>query len=175
MCTHYPLLPLLFSQSDELFVLPGNKVNGCVLQQGSKHEQETHCHPNIDGLHVGHLETDSKWIRCSLIAACHSSFSLHSDPHLGLPRFGVTLWNTGSWHTYVGSHLYCEMCCFSLIYIYVDQIHTNIRKTSLPFCCQIRRLKKCPDLTTLLPGMLFVLAFMVPMNNFSFPQSRWLS
>lgn len=75
MCTHYPLLPLLFPQPDELFVLPGDKVNGCVLQQGSKHKEETHCHPNIDGLHVGHLEMDRKWMRRSLLTACYSSFS----------------------------------------------------------------------------------------------------
>lgn len=96
MCTHYPLLPLLFPQPDELFVLPGDKVNGCVLQQGSKHKQETHCHPNIDGFHVGHLEMDRKWIRRSLLAVCYSSFALTSDPHLGLPRFRMTRWDTGS-------------------------------------------------------------------------------
>lgn len=96
MCTHYPLLPLLFSQPDELFVLPGDKVNGGILQQGSKHKQETHCHPNIDGLHVGHLEMDRKWMRLSLLAVSYSSFSLRIDPHLGLPRFIMTRWDTGS-------------------------------------------------------------------------------
>lgn len=82
MCTHYPLLPLLFPQPDELFVLPGDKVNGRVLQQGGKHKQETHGHPDIDGLHVGHLEKDRKQMRRSLIAAFYSSCAQGSDPHL---------------------------------------------------------------------------------------------
>lgn len=77
MCTHYPLLPLLFPHPDELFVLPGDKVNGCVLQQGSKHKQKTHCHPNINGLHVGHLEMDRKRMRlCCLLPVIRHSLSV---------------------------------------------------------------------------------------------------
>lgn len=95
-CTHYPLLPLLFPQPDEVFVLPGDKVNGRILQQGGKHKQETHGHPDIDGLHVGHLEMDRKGMRRSLNAALRSSSSQRSDPHLPLPRFIMTLWDTGS-------------------------------------------------------------------------------
>lgn len=98
-CTHYPLLPLLFPQPDELFVLPGDKVNGRILQQGGKHKQETHSHPDIDGLHVGHLELDKKGMRRSLIAALCSSSTQHSDPHLPLPRFIMTLWDMDSWPT----------------------------------------------------------------------------
>lgn len=87
MCTHYPLLPLLFPQPHELFVLPGDKVNGRVLQQGGKHKQETHGHPDIDGLHVGHLEKDRRQMRRSLIAVFYSSCAQW-------PTFA-----TGSWPT----------------------------------------------------------------------------
>lgn len=55
ICTYYSLLPLLFPQPDELLVLPWDKVNSCILQQGSKHKQKTYCHPNVNGLNIGHL------------------------------------------------------------------------------------------------------------------------
>ena len=56
--TYYSLLPLLFPQPDELLVLPRDEVNCCVLQQGSKYKQKTHRHPNVNGLHIGHLGKD---------------------------------------------------------------------------------------------------------------------
>lgn len=57
--TYYPLLPLLFPQPDELLVLPRDKVDCGVLQQGGKHKQETHGHPNVNGFHIRHLERDT--------------------------------------------------------------------------------------------------------------------
>lgn len=57
--TYYPLLPLLFPQPDELLVLPRDKVDCGVLQQGGKHKQETHRHPNVNGLHIRHLGRDT--------------------------------------------------------------------------------------------------------------------
>lgn len=57
--THNSLLPLLFPQPDELLVLPRDKVDRCVLQQGGKHKQKTHRHPDVNGLHVGHLHTNT--------------------------------------------------------------------------------------------------------------------
>lgn len=49
------LLPQFSPQSEELFVLPRDKVNCCVLQQSSKDKQQAHCHPDVNGLHIGHL------------------------------------------------------------------------------------------------------------------------
>lgn len=57
--TYYPLLPLLFPQPDELLVLPRDKVDCGVLQQGGKHKEETHRHPNVNGLHIRHLGRDT--------------------------------------------------------------------------------------------------------------------
>lgn len=58
-------LPLLLLQllphPEELFVLAGNKINGRVLQQCSKHKKQAHRHPDVYGLHVGHL-----WIQENL-------------------------------------------------------------------------------------------------------------
>lgn len=57
-------LPLLLLQllphPEELFVLAGNKVNGCVLQQCSKDKKQAHRHPDVYGLHVGHLPIREK-------------------------------------------------------------------------------------------------------------------
>lgn len=46
------------SEAQQLLVLAGDEVDGGVLQQGGEHEQQTHGHPDIDGLHVGHLQTE---------------------------------------------------------------------------------------------------------------------
>ncbi|PWA18597.1 hypothetical protein CCH79_00005716, partial [Gambusia affinis] len=43
------------TEPDELFVLPRDKVDGCILQQGGEHKQKAHCHPYVNGLHIGHL------------------------------------------------------------------------------------------------------------------------
>lgn len=56
--THCSLPLLLFEllpESEELLVLAWNKINGRVLQQCSKDEEEAHGHPDVDGFHVGHL------------------------------------------------------------------------------------------------------------------------
>lgn len=56
--THGSLPLLLFEllpESEELLVLAWNKINGRVLQQRSKDEEEAYGHPDVDGFHVGHL------------------------------------------------------------------------------------------------------------------------
>lgn len=53
--THHPLPSLAAAQAHELLVLAGDKVDGCVLQQGGKDEEQAHGHPDVNGLHVGHL------------------------------------------------------------------------------------------------------------------------
>lgn len=45
------------SEAQQLLVLAGDEVNGGVLQQGREDEEQTHGHPDVDGLHVGHLQT----------------------------------------------------------------------------------------------------------------------
>lgn len=56
--TYYSLPPLLLPQPDELLVLPGDKINCCVLQQSSEDEQQAHGHPDVDGLHIRYLRTN---------------------------------------------------------------------------------------------------------------------
>jgi len=53
--THHPLPPLAPAQAHELLMLAGDEVDGCVLQQGSKDEDQAHSHPDVDGLHIGDL------------------------------------------------------------------------------------------------------------------------
>ena len=48
--------PLSPPQSEELFLLPGDEINPGVFQQRSKHKEQTHGHPDINGLHVGDLQ-----------------------------------------------------------------------------------------------------------------------
>lgn len=67
-CTHSSLPLLLFEllpQSEELLVLPGDKINGRILQQCGKHKEETHGHPDVYGFHVGHLRHRGNQIRGS--------------------------------------------------------------------------------------------------------------
>lgn len=49
------MVPPLPSEPEQLFVLPRDEVDGSVLQKGREHEQQAHGHPDVDGLHVGHL------------------------------------------------------------------------------------------------------------------------
>lgn len=53
--THHPLPSLAAAQAHELLVLAGDKVDGCVLQQGGEDKEQAHGHPDVNGLHVGHL------------------------------------------------------------------------------------------------------------------------
>ncbi len=54
-CRTYYSLPSMLAQPHELLVLPWDEVDCCVLQQCSKHKQQTNGHPDVNGLHVGHL------------------------------------------------------------------------------------------------------------------------
>lgn len=77
--TYYPLLPLLFPQPDELLVLPGDKVDCGVLQQGGKHKQETHGHPNVNGFHIRHLGRDMSQSVAGYVTRC-GSFMVFPSP-----------------------------------------------------------------------------------------------
>ena len=44
-------------EPQQLLVLPGDEVDGGILQQSGKDKQETHGHPDIYSLHIGHLKT----------------------------------------------------------------------------------------------------------------------
>ena len=48
------------SEAKQLFVLASDEVDGGVLQQGREHEEQTHGHPDVDGLHVRHLQAGGK-------------------------------------------------------------------------------------------------------------------
>lgn len=65
-----PYLALVFimpSEPQQLFVLPRHKVDGGVLQQRREDEQETHGHPDVDGLDVRDLRTrDTRVVWVSL-------------------------------------------------------------------------------------------------------------
>lgn len=37
-------------------MLTGDKIDSSILQQGSEHEEQAHSHPDVDCLHVGHLQ-----------------------------------------------------------------------------------------------------------------------
>ena len=37
-------------------MLTGDKIDSSVLQQGSEHKEEAHSHPDVDCLHIGHLQ-----------------------------------------------------------------------------------------------------------------------
>ena len=37
-------------------MLPGDKVDGGVLEQSGEYKEQTHRHPDVDGLHIGHLQ-----------------------------------------------------------------------------------------------------------------------
>lgn len=114
--TYYPLLPLLFPQPDELLVLPRDKVDCSVLQQGGEHKQETHCHPNVNGLHIRHLGTDtsrschlsiSPWGRRTICGSCAigpvpSSFGTQWHTSWEYRDFIMSQWVVGSWHTAMG-------------------------------------------------------------------------
>lgn len=48
------------SEAQQLLVLAGDEVDGGVFQQGGEHEEQTHGHPDVDGLHVGHLDAGTR-------------------------------------------------------------------------------------------------------------------
>lgn len=48
------------SEAQQLLVLAGDKVHGGVFQQGRKDKQQTDCHPDINGFHIGHLQAVKK-------------------------------------------------------------------------------------------------------------------
>lgn len=72
-------MPLLLSElpphSEELLVLAWNKINGCILQQRSKHEKKTHSHPDVYGFHVRHLHRHENENEISTITHIISSCS----------------------------------------------------------------------------------------------------
>lgn len=43
------------SEAQQLLVLAGDEVDGGVLEQGGEDEEQADGHPDVDGLHVGHL------------------------------------------------------------------------------------------------------------------------
>ncbi|KAL7866275.1 hypothetical protein SRHO_G00115220 [Serrasalmus rhombeus] len=47
--------PFLPYAPEELFLLPGYKVHSRVFQQSGEDKQQTHRHPDVDGLHIGNL------------------------------------------------------------------------------------------------------------------------
>lgn len=51
----YLVMSSLPPESEQLFVLPGHKVDSSVLQQGGEHEEQAHRHPDVNGFHIGHL------------------------------------------------------------------------------------------------------------------------
>lgn len=52
---YYLVMPPLPSEPEQLFVLPRHEVDGGVFQEGREHKQQAHSHPDVYGLHVGHL------------------------------------------------------------------------------------------------------------------------
>lgn len=52
----YLVMSSLPPESEQLFVLPRHKVDSSILKQGWEHEEQAHCHPNVNGFHIGHLE-----------------------------------------------------------------------------------------------------------------------
>lgn len=48
--------PLSSPQAKELFLLPGDKINPGIFEQCSKYKEQTHSHPDIDGLHIRDLK-----------------------------------------------------------------------------------------------------------------------
>lgn len=55
LAIYYSLPPPLLPQPDKLLVLPRYKVDCRIFEQRSEHEQQAHGHPDVNGLHVGHL------------------------------------------------------------------------------------------------------------------------
>lgn len=53
--THHSLPPLAPAQAHELLVLARDKVDSCVLQQGSEDKEQANGHPDVNSLHIGDL------------------------------------------------------------------------------------------------------------------------
>lgn len=52
---YYLMVPPLPSEPEQLFVLPRHKVDGSIFQKRGEHKQQAHGHPDVYGLHIGHL------------------------------------------------------------------------------------------------------------------------
>ena len=52
---YYLMVPPLPSEPEQLFVLPRHEVDGSILYKCGEHKQQTHGHPDVYGLHIGHL------------------------------------------------------------------------------------------------------------------------
>lgn len=52
---YYLVMPPLPPEPEQLFVLPRHEVDSSVFQQRREHKQQAHGHPDVYGLHVGHL------------------------------------------------------------------------------------------------------------------------
>lgn len=52
----YLVMSPLPPKPQQLLVLPGHEVHGRVFQQSREHEQQANGHPNVNSLHIGHLE-----------------------------------------------------------------------------------------------------------------------
>lgn len=49
----------LTSESQQLLVLPGHEVDRSVFEQSREDEEEAHGHPDVYGLHIRDLNTQS--------------------------------------------------------------------------------------------------------------------
>lgn len=61
----YLVMSSLPPKSEQLFVLTRHKVDSGILKQGWEHEEQAHCHPNVNGFHIGHLEWGWGWTQGS--------------------------------------------------------------------------------------------------------------
>ena len=53
------MAPLPSSKSNEFLMLTRDEIDSSVFQQGSEHKEQAHGHPDVDRLHVGHLQHPS--------------------------------------------------------------------------------------------------------------------
>ncbi|TNN51874.1 hypothetical protein EYF80_037900 [Liparis tanakae] len=49
----------LIDLAEELFLLPGDKINPSIFQQCSKYKEQTHSHPDVNGFHVRDLQEET--------------------------------------------------------------------------------------------------------------------
>ena len=50
------MAPLPSSKSHEFLMLTGDKIDSSVFQQGSEHKEQAYRHPDVNCLHIGHLQ-----------------------------------------------------------------------------------------------------------------------
>lgn len=54
--THHALALLPSSKLHEFLMLTGDKIYSSILQQRSEDKEQAHSHPDVNSLHVGHLQ-----------------------------------------------------------------------------------------------------------------------